>query len=147
MEANKKEGRKNTPLFSLVALLILGGSANAMSKVHSTWGDPALSEQFLFYTFLSALVLCIILVLIKKEKPKGLDLFFGLLIGVPNFFASRFLLMSLQSLKAVVAYPTFSVGTILVVTVAGIFFFKERLAKVQWWALGGILTALILLNL
>lgn len=143
----QKDSAGKKPMFWLIALLILGGSANAMSKVFDTYGSPALSGQFLFYTFGSAFILCLILVLAKKERPKGKDLFFGLLIGIPNFFSSKFLLASLPHLPAVVAYPTFSVGTILLVTLAGILFFKERLSKVQWISMGGIAVALILLNL
>lgn len=144
---SQKESSSKAPMFWLLALLILGGGANAMSKVFDTYGSPALSGQFLFYTFGSAFILCLILVLTKKERPKGKDLFFGLLIGIPNFFSSKFLLASLSHLPAVVAYPTFSVGTILLVTLAGIFFFKERLSKTQWISMGGIAAALILLNL
>lgn len=143
----EKGAAQKVPLASLLALLILGGSANAMSKVFNTWGNTAFSEQFLFYTFTSAFLLCLILVLTKREKPKAADLLFGLLIGIPNFFSSRFLLASLGSLPAVVAYPTFSAGTILLVTLAGILFFKERLSKPQWLAMGGIFVALILLNM
>lgn len=143
----EKGATKKVPLGSLLALLILGGSANAMSKVYNTWGNVLFSEQFLFYTFTSAFILCVILVLAKTEKPKATDLLFGLMIGIPNFFSSKFLLASLGSLPAVVAYPSFSVGTILLVTLTGVPLFKERLSKAQWLAMGGILTALILLNL
>jgi multidrug transporter EmrE-like cation transporter len=50
-------------------------------------------------------------------------------------------------LPAVIVYPTFSVATILVVTLAGVGLFRERLRKLQWVALAVILAALILLNL
>ena len=50
-------------------------------------------------------------------------------------------------MPAVIAYPTFSVGTILTVTLAGFLLFKERLSRRQWIALAIILCALALLNL
>ena len=68
-------------------------------------------------------------------------------MGVPNFFSAKFLLMSLRYLPAVIVYPTFSVATILVVTLAGVCFFKERLRKKQWVAMVGILAALVMLNI
>ena len=46
-----------------------------------------------------------------------------------------------------VVYPTFSVATILVVTLAGVVFFKERLSPRRWAALAIILAALVLLNI
>ena len=92
-------------------------------------------------------VFCVLLAVWKKEKPDKYAWIFGLLVGIPNFFSAKFLLMSLRHLPAVIAYPTFSVGTILAVTLAGICFFKERLRKLQWIALTIILAALVLLNM
>ena len=72
---------------------------------------------------------------------------FGALLGIPNFFSTKFLLMALGDLPAVIVYPTFSVGTILVVTVAGLLLFKEKLGKRQALAMSVILLALMLLNI
>ena len=69
-------------------------------------------------------------------------LFFALV----TWFSAKFLLASLKTVSAVVAYPTFSVGTILTVTLVGVVLFKERLKPRQWVGAGVILVALILLN-
>ena len=69
------------------------------------------------------------------------------MIGVPNYYCSRFLLKALLKMPAVVAYPTSSVGGIVLVSLAGLFLFKERLSKRQWTAIGLILIALVLLNI
>lgn len=131
----------------LVVLLVLGGMGDTMSKVFETWGESALAPQFLFFTFATALVLCTGLMLQKKQRPGWRELVFGVLIGIPNFFSARFLLYALERLPAVVVYPTFSVATILVVTLAGVVFFKERLSPRRWAALAIILAALVLLNI
>ena len=130
----------------LILLLLLGGGADAMSKVYEVLGPVELSDQFLFYTFTTALVLCVGLVICKKERPGLQELLFGTLIGVPNFFSSKFLIAALGRLPAVVVYPSFSVATMLIVTLTGVVVFRERLSKVQWAALAVIITALILLN-
>lgn len=131
----------------LIILLLANGSCDAMTKVFEQLGSPALSEHFVLYTFVVALMLCAALMLYKKEKPGKNDLLYGLLIGVPNFFAARFLLLAVESLPAFIVYPTFSVGIILAVTLAGVLFFKERLGKRQWIGAGAILVALVLLNI
>ncbi len=131
----------------LFLLLLAGGGGDAMSKIYEELGNPAYSEQFLLYTFGAALVLCAALVLYRREHPGCADLLFGMLIGIPNFFSARFLLKSLQSLSAVIVYPTYSVATLVVITLAGVCFFKERLGKRQWIAVGVIFLSLILLNL
>lgn len=130
----------------LLLLLIGGGSGDAMSKIFEELGDKSLSGQFLFYTFLAALVLCVVLMLCKNQRPGGAEVFWGLLIGIPNFFSAKFLLRSLEDVAAVIAYPTYSVATMLVITFAGVLFFHEKLGKRQWAALGIILVALALLN-
>ena len=131
----------------LVLLLLAGGSADAMSKVFEVYGPAVHADLFLFYTFVSAFLLCIVLILRKKERPDKYALLFGALIGIPNFFSAKFLLMALNRLPAVIVYPTFSVATILVVTLAGVCLFKEKLRKLQWAALALILAALIMLNI
>jgi len=131
----------------LLLLLLGGGCADAMSKIYEELGTPALSSQFLLYTFAVAFLLCVGLMCYKKQRVGRMELLFGLLIGIPNYFSARFLLLALEQLPAVIVYPTYSVATILVVTLTGVLLFRERLGKRQYGALGMILLALILLNL
>ena len=142
---------KNTslrgPRMALVLMLLAGGSGDAMSKVYEVLGPAAYGDSFLFYTFVSAFLLCVVLILWRKERPGKQELLFGLLVGVPNFFSAKFLLMALGQLPAVVVYPTFSVGTILLVTLAGVCLFRERLRRTQWASLAVILVALVMLNI
>ena len=135
---------------SMVALLLLffwDGFSGAMSKIYEEVGTSALSSQFLLYTFGSAFLLSIVLVIVRKEKPGKWELLFGALVGIPNYFSSRFLLMALDSVPAVVAYPLRSVSIIVVVTLTGVFVFREKLRKRQWWAIAAVLAAVALLSI
>ena len=132
---------------ALLAMLLSCGMADAMSKIFTESGVAALEGQFLFYTFAVAMGLCAVGMTVKGQKIGGREALFGTLIAVPNFFASKFLLGALESLSAVIVYPVFSVGTILVVTLAGVLAFRERLIKQQWIGIGAILVALVLLNI
>jgi multidrug transporter EmrE-like cation transporter len=60
--------------------------------------------------------------------------------------SARFLLWALREVPAVVVYPSFSVGTIIVVTLVGVAAFREQVEKRKLAALGLILGALVLLN-
>lgn len=133
-------------ILGLVGLLLTGGSADAMSKVFEQVGPAALNDHFLLYTFGTALILCTVLCLVKKQRLTWQDALWGLALGIPNYFSARFLLLSLTSVPAMVAYPSFSVGTIVLVTAVGMLCFGERLSRRKWTALGVILLALILLN-
>ena len=145
---NFEPGQKQIRMNWLLLLLLLGGgSGDAMAKIFETWGDPSLASHFLLYTFLTALILCLALMKYKQQRIGRAELLFGLAIGIPNFFSAKFLLAALNSLPAVIVYPTYSVSTMLAVTLAGALFFREKLNRNQWLALVIILLALVFLNI
>lgn len=134
--------------WGLLLALLVGGTADSMSKVFEELGNPALSGHFLMYTFFIAFAFCVALNFCRKLGwPGKREWLFGLLIGIPNFFSAKFLLGALETIPAVIVYPVNSVAAILVVTMAGVLLFRERLEKRQWVALVLILAALVLLNL
>ena len=143
----ESHGTNNVSGLGLVILLLAGGVADAMSKVYEEIGPSEFSSQFLLYTFLTAFALCSVLVVVKRQPIHKNELLFGVLIGIPNFFSAKFLLASLDSLPAVIAYPTFSVATILAVTMVGVAVFKEKLTTRQIVAVCAILVALVSLNI
>lgn len=131
----------------LFLMFLNSGLCDGMSKIHEELGNPLLSEHFLLYTFGTALLLCVLLIIMKKEKFGWKDTCFGILLGVPNYFSASFLLKALNDLAAVIVFPTFSVATVVVITLTGLLIFKEKLSKKQWIGIGMILVALVLLNI
>ena len=143
----RKGGEKAGSRGALIAMLLACGTADAMSKIFKESGPAALEGQFLLYTFAVAMGLCAVCMTVSGQKIGGREAAFGILIAVPNFFSSKFLLGALESLSAVIVYPVFSVGTILAVTLTGVLAFRERLDRKQWIGVAVILTALVLLNI
>ena len=134
-------------LVPLVLTLLLNGAADAMSKVFTQLGRRQDDGLFMFYIFLFAGLATLVL-LVKESRPlTARDLLFGVLAGVPNFLSSRLLLAALTRLPAFLVYPSYSVGVILVISVASFLFFRERLNTRQLGAAGMILAALVQLNL
>lgn len=131
----------------LLILLLLNGSADAMSKVYDEIGNPVYEEFFLLFTFIFAGILCFALMLWRKERIGKAELLYGMLIGIPNYFSARFLLKSLAHVPAVIAYPTNSVAVIVLISAGGVVFFKEKISKRQMTAIAAILVALVLLNI
>lgn len=145
-ERSEKAERRN--LLGLIALMVVCGSGDLMAKVFEYWGNPAQNDHYLLYTFLTAFVLCVALCIGQKQGITRGDVLCGLAIGVPNYLSARFLLLALAAMPdlAVVVYPTFSVGTIIAVTLVGVLAFREKLNGRKLIALGMILGALALLN-
>ncbi len=137
--------RKST--WGLLALLVCGGLSDVMSKCFESWGNAAHAGQFLAITFFVALLGCLILCLTKKQPVALPDVLWGLALGVPNYMSARFLLFALKEVPAVVVYPSFSVGTIVLVTLIGVTAFREKVDRKKLMALVLILAALVLLNL
>lgn len=144
---DKAQKEAGGSMLGLIALLLSGGLSDFMSKLYEELGAPNLKDQFLLYTFLVALILSVVLCLIRKETLRWQDALFGVLLSVPNYLSTRFLLLSLNHLPAVVVFPSFSAGTIVLATLAGILLFKEKLTLRKGLALVVILAALVLLNL
>ena len=139
-----KEGNKK---IWLLVLLLCGGITDSLANIFEQFGNPAAKDVYLFMIFFTAGVLALVFVLKNKKGLSKKDVLLGILLGVPNYFSSRFLLLSLSSMKAVLVYPTFSVGTLVVITLVGIFGFKEKIDRKKIAALGLIVLALALLNI
>lgn len=146
IQGGKGAGKGRSGL-GLIALMLMGGSVDSLSKFYEEWGNPAIKNQYLFYVFFCALVYAALLCVIRKQRVTLWDAGFGVLVGMPNYLCSRFLLLSLADIPAVVVYPTFSVGTMVLVTLIGVLCFKERLTRRQVIAMGIILVSLALLNM
>ena len=131
---------------ALILLLLVGGSGDAMSKFYEELGRPEFSSQYLLYTFAVALVLCALTALLRGQRMTRSDLLFGCLVGVPNYYSARFLLLSLADVPAVIAYPVFSVGTIILVGIAGVLVFHEKMSARQWTGIAIVIAAMVLLN-
>lgn len=131
----------------LVIMLICSGLGDTFAKVFEELGKAEMNDLYLMFTFATACVLCLAMMVHQKQKIGKAEALFGLMIGVPNYLSSKFLLKSLETVDAVIAFPTYSVGCILVVTVVGLFVFREKLSKKQLAALGMIMAALAMLNM
>lgn len=131
----------------LFLLLLVSGFTDSMANVFDKMADPAQKDTYLLATFGTAFLITVILVCTKKIKVGKMDFLFGALIGIPNYFSSRFLILSLQEIEAVLVYPTYSVATMITIAVAGVLIFREKISTKKMCALVLILLALVLLNI
>lgn len=144
--AKEKSGATKPSFSLLVSALLLGGLADSLLKVFQQYGNRTLEDWFMGATFLSASISCLVMTSVRKERIGRKEITFGLCLGIPNYLSSLFLLKSLSTVSAYIAYPTYSVGAILVVTAASCLIFKEKLTG---WSMAGvamIIPAVILLN-
>lgn len=142
----EKEGlSKGQKKGALLLLLIISGITDSMANVYDKTGAPSLKDQYLFYTFLAAFLLAGIFAV--QQRIRSLDWTFGVLIGIPNYFSARFLLMAVGEVPAVVVYPVYSVAAIVIISLVGVLVFRETISRKKAVALALILVSLVLLNL
>ena len=147
----KEESQAGIRFALLLFVLIFCGSGDAMAKIFEHTGKSEQDALYIFFVFLTAAILTLLL-LIREYRVTGKrtamrDMAAGIAVGIPNYFSSLMLLKALEKLPAILVYPVFSTGAILVVTLLGALLFGERPGKRQWIALGIILAALVLLNI
>ena len=145
-KSQPKLAKNNSAKVGLILVLIGCGMADGMSKIYQELGTDRFEELFLVFTFVIAFMLSIVLVKVKKQIFTKNEFIYGAMLGVPNYFSARFLLKALGEIPAVVVYPTFSIGTIAVITLTGVIAFKEKITKIQMVAIGLITIAVVLLN-
>ena len=143
----KSDGSKAGNKLMLIVILLFSGITDSMANIFDKKINVAFKDFYLLFTFGAALVCAFVLWFRNNESFCKWDILFGILVGVPNYYSSRFLLSALHDLPAVVVYPGFSVGSIVLVTLAGVFLFNEKLSKRKIAALALILAALVLLNI
>lgn len=137
---------ESNQMVGLLGLLLLSGITDSMANVFEKMGNPILKDAYLFVTFGMAFLITIAIIVFRKIKVGKQELLFGAIIGIPNYFSSRFLLLALEEIDAVLVYPMYSVATMIVIMLAGICLFHEKISNKKLLAVGMIIVALGLLN-
>lgn len=144
--AGQRDSGRNKKIW-LIILLLISGLTDSMANIYDKTGAAEWKEHYLFYTFLAALLFACFMAVRGMKKVGLTDVLFGILIGVPNYFSARFLLLALGSVPAVITYPVYSVATIVVISIVSVVFFHEKMGKRKLAALGLVMLALGMLNL
>lgn len=144
---NFKEGEKFQVNSSLLLLAFIMGFAIFCSKLFQNYALLDLKPVFIFCLFLSALLISLTASVKYLKVAKRSEIFIGLAVGVPNMLNSWFLVQALGSVKASIAFPIFGAGSIILMTLAAVIFFKEKIMLKNGIAILLTAFALVLLNL
>ena len=106
------------------------------------------AEQLLFpiFTFAAAALTGSLIVagraVTKNERVNIRSIAGGIILGIPNFLSIFFMLKTLDDFNndGAVVFPFLNIAVIIVTSLSGVFFFKEKLS---WLNIAGIILALI----
>ena len=132
---------------TLILLFLFGGMAEFQNKLFQQYALIEYKDVFLFVIFVTAFLLSLYFVIKSKEKVLKRDLLIGFLVGIPNLFSSYFLIMALNSIATSIAFPVYSAGSIIFISLGEVFIYKEKLSKKNKIAIALVILALILINI
>jgi drug/metabolite transporter (DMT)-like permease len=113
----------------LMTLFMLFGLMDSAMKYFKLKYPEMDDSAFLIIVFCSAIVWSWGYIALKKIKPKPGDVIAGMLMGIPNFFSSFFMLKALALIPAFIVFPFLNVGMIILSALIGSFLFKESLNR------------------
>ena len=139
--------------FWLFVLLLIGsfGMVLLWSNLFTTFGNLAENTLFLIGVFAWSIPFAWLYVWWKKLTVTKSAVFFGLLVGIPNFLATYGILNALQSTdfigRSAIAYTLQGGANALLIFLAGAFFWRESVQARNYLGLLFALSAIICLNL
>ncbi len=131
---------------TIILLFIFGGMAEFSNKIYQQYGLNQYKDIFLFAIFFVAFIISMFFTLKDTSKINKRDILTGMAVGIPNLFSSFFLILSLDTLKASIAFPVYSAGSIVLINLGGLLIFKEKIKNKNKVAIGLIIIGLILIN-
>jgi multidrug transporter EmrE-like cation transporter len=131
----------------LLLLFLAVGMAEFSNKVYQFYGASGLKNLFLLAVFVTALALSTVRVARRGIRLHRVSFLTGLAVGVPNYFASFFLIAALSRMSATVVFPVYGALTICLIALFGRLFFGERLKPRERLSVALAAVAMVLVNL
>ena len=122
----------------LIILVFVGqGIADAIFNDSKTMIQGEVMLFFIVLFFMASVSGILILLGKSVASPPKFELkniFWGVILGVPNFFSLLFMLKALSTndLKASVVFSMVSMGVVVISSIIGIVLYKEKLTRGNW---------------
>jgi drug/metabolite transporter (DMT)-like permease len=146
--ASKRErNRKNFQPSPWGILLFFAFGINdfILKIVKEMW--PKVDENaFLLIVFAIAGLTAQALMILKKEPIALKAIFPGIILGLVNLGSALFVMKALNSLPAIIVYPTLSLGIILLGIITGLLFWREKMTLAYGLFLLIAITSIVLIT-
>ncbi len=137
----------------LAAMVITGGAMELSSKCVVNYSLEGFNHLMVSTTFPTAFILCALFLAAEHVKSgcqftiSLRDILGGLCLGLPNVCGSYLSLKALETIPATIMFPTNAAGNLVVVTLASVIVFREKLDRRQMIAICMMVVSLILINI
>lgn len=142
------KSKEYTPegLFYLAVMFIVLGLNDFSMKIFREWQPGGDRGLYLLVLFGMATLFSWGLITVKRKKIAPADILRGIVLGIPNLFASYFLIDALHLLPGIVVYPLVNVSIVLFTALGGLLIWKEQLNRAGWFSLGIAVLAIAALS-
>ena len=103
--------------------------------------------MYLLFLFGTAAIVSTSVAIIRKASFKLKDVPFGIILGVCNILAGNSLLLALARLPGMLVFPVAGSMSIILTTLAGVTFWRERLQKLTILGIAAAIIAVVLINI
>lgn len=131
----------------LILVFFIGGLIDFNSKLYDKLGCKNIINNYIFLTFLTCIILSLILMLKFNRKVLMSDIICGFLIGIPNILVLYLTMETLKFLPAFLVFPTVSASVILICNLIDYLFLKKKFTNSEKVATILIAISIILINL
>lgn len=136
---------------SLLALFLCMGGGLSTLKAFTEMDSPVNRSAMLALLFASAGIMCWAVIFAVPggtlRRIRRGDVLLGLVFGVSNVASNALLLLGLEQVAGVVAFPLVNIGVILLNSLSGFLLWRERLGRVEGAALALATLAIVLMTL
>jgi drug/metabolite transporter (DMT)-like permease len=147
-ENEQVEGATNKLLW-LLPIIVFAGSGvidSMLKQMQHRFIPPANAGDILSTIFLTAFCVGCIGLVVRKEKPELKSLWWGIALGIPNYFCMYFLVKTLESFDATVIFPVNNIGIVICSTLVSMLFFKEKLTGMNWAGFALAIVSILLIS-
>lgn len=130
----------------LLLVFVTGGGAFVTLKLFTEFAPAAEKEALLVIIYLSAVTMTWASVLAGSHQFSRPDFINGGLMGVLNVTSNSLVLLGLQSVPGVLAFPLMNTGVLLLTSFLGVTLWRERPGAFGYLAIGSAVVAAALLN-
>jgi drug/metabolite transporter (DMT)-like permease len=130
----------------LITILVVGFSQTS-SKILIQNGLQSQNNYFFLAIFTSATLLVAPIAYRNRKQIKKTDTIYGIGVGTFNLISNRTLLLALTTLPGAIVFPVSSAGSLLMVTIAAIILFKEKVSRANVTGIIMTLIAVVLINI
>ncbi len=131
----------------LLLMFVLMGGVGVTQKLFTELAQRQDKAALLTLIFATAAVLCWANILGARRVLRRGDLLRGLVFGLGNVTASGMVLLALEEVPGVIAFPLINVGVILATALAGTLLWRERPGRLGVTAIALAALAIVLMSL